>query len=163
MTKFLLVIFFIFFSNVSLSQTVNSENFIYTKVYQCGPKEYDSSNITVVELWGYYLLHFDKFNNVIILNDGIQFKSFEKTLYSDLYYQNGGEQTLNFSKNNNSYIFKLITKPFRPELNEEYLVSTLIFDETNLTYQVRNSRQNNKKETTKTFPITTGFCFKENL
>lgn len=161
--KFFLIIFFIFLSNVSFSKNVTSKSFIYNKIYECGPKKYDMFEVDQVGLYKYYFIHFDQYNNVVILNDKVQFKSFEKTLNSQLYYQNGGEHTLEFSKNDDSYIFKLITKLFRPLPDQEYSVGTLIFDETNLTYQVRVSRQNNKKQTTKTFPVTTGFCTKIKL
>jgi hypothetical protein len=163
MTKILLIIFFIFLSNVSLSQNMTSEKFIYNKLYECGPKKYEMFEVDQVELYKYYFIHFDKYNNVVILNDRVQFKSFEKIVNSELYHQNGGEHTLEFSKNDSSYIFKLITKLFRPVPNQEYSVGTLIFDETNLTYQIRISRQNNKKQTTKTFNIRTGFCTKIKL
>ena len=140
--KYFLIILFIFLTNVSFSKNITSKSFIYKKVYECGPKKWNGFEVNELDLYKYFFIHFDKFNNVVILNDGIQFKSFEKTSDTQLYYQNGGERTLNFSKNGNTYIFNLMTKEFRSKFKGGYFIRTLIFNYDNLTYQVRNSRQN---------------------
>ena len=142
---------------------MTSENFVYTKVYECGPKKWNTLKIDSFDLYKFYLINIDQYNNVVILNNQKQFKSFEKSVTSQLYHQNGGEQTLTFSKNDTGYIFNLIQKEFRPKFNGGYHVQTLIFDEINLTYQTRGSRQNNKKQTIETFTSTMGFCIKVNL
>ena len=57
---------------------MTSEDFVYTKVYICGPKKWSIFYIPHIDLIYYHFIHFDQFGNVVILNNGDQFKSFEK-------------------------------------------------------------------------------------
>ena len=76
-------------------------------------------------------IHFDQFGNVVILNDGNQFKSFEKTVQSDLHQKPGGELNLTFRKNDHDYLFYLKRKGFDGKSS----VRTIVFNDTKLTYQ----------------------------
>ena len=78
---------------------------------------------------------------------------------SKLHFQNGGEKTIEFTENEGTYIFDLITKNYR--LNRGYYdVTTLIFDEKNLSYQLRKTQQTSQREVIETNSPTFGFCEK---
>ena len=79
---------------------------------QKSAKKWSIFYIPHIELIYYHFIHFDQFGNVVILNDGNQFKSFEKTVQSDLHQKPGGELNLTFKKNDNDYLFNLTRKGF---------------------------------------------------
>ena len=83
---------------------MTSKDFVYTKVYICGPKKWSIFYIPHIELIYYHFIHFDQFGNVVIVNDGNQFKRFEKTVQSDLHQKPGGELNLTFRKNDHDYL-----------------------------------------------------------
>ena len=169
--KFLLLLILLLIPNVSFSENVTSKTFEYTKVYDCGPKKYQKREITEFETLRYYLIHFDKNENVVIWNGSKEFKSFEKTISTNLYRHHGGERTLNFTKNDATYIFNLIERSIDPLLTGYYELNsttTLIFDEKNLTYQIRTMSEVYKTQKTESLDnkmVSTGrgkagFCLK---
>jgi tRNA splicing endonuclease len=136
---------------------MNSEDFIFSEIFECGKKrELFSSSKTSSN----YFIHFDENNNVVILHEGIQYKSFESTILSQLYFQNGGEHLLKFSENDDVYIFELIKREYRKAFEGQSYTVTLIFDKNRLTYQSQSSRQNSNGETYIVYDDyrKTGFC-----
>ena len=69
----------------------------------------------------------------MILNNQRQFKSFEKSISSNDRFRIGGERTLTFTQQYPHFIFNLYEKSNRNTDTN----TTLIFDESNLTYQER--------------------------
>jgi len=137
---------------------MNSEDFIFSEIFECGKKR---EPFSLTKTRGTYFIHFDKNNNVVILSDGIQYKSFESTILSHLHFQNGGEHLLKFSENDDVYIFELIKREYRKELEGQSFTDTLIFDKNRLTYQSQSSRQNSNGETYLVYDDyrKTGFCY----
>ena len=96
MRTLFVTIFLLFVAVSCFSKPMTSKDFVYTKVYICGPKKWSIFYVPHIELIRYHFIHFDQFGNVIILNDGRQFKSFEKTVQPDLHQKPGGELYLTF-------------------------------------------------------------------
>ena len=135
---------------------MNSKDFVYTKVYICGPKKWSIFYIPHIELIYYHFIHFDQFGNVVILNNGNQFKSFEKTVQSNLHQKPGGELNLTFKKIDHVYLFDLKRKGFDGGSS----VRTIVFNETELTYRDRLSKINESGETDSTKTFKSGSCYK---
>ena len=151
-----LTTFLIFVFGSCYSKPMTSEDFVYTKVYICGPKKWSIFYIPHIELIYYHFIHFDQFGNVVILNDGDQFKSFEKTVQSDLHQKPGGELNLTFRKNDRDYLFDLKRKGFDGKSS----VRTIVFNETKLTYQDRQTKLNKSGETESTKVFNPGLSSK---
>ena len=161
MQLFVLLAVVILGSGIAHAQRMTSEEFKYSKVYTCGPEKYDGHKVNNWDLYKYYLIHFDDQNNVVILNDKVQYQSFETINLSKLYFQNGGQRSLEVTAKDGVYIFELLSKGFRYE--DVYFVKTLIFNETNLTYQVRNTDQNLDRQIIHTYTTKSGFCYLEDI
>ena len=65
-----LTTFLIFVFGSCYSKPMTSEDFVYTKVYICGPKKWSIFYIPHIELIYYHFIHFDQFGNVVILCQG---------------------------------------------------------------------------------------------
>ena len=156
MRTLFVTIFLLFVSVSCFSQPMTSKDFVYTKVYICGPKKWSIFYIPHIELIYYHFIHFDQFGNVVILNNGDQFKSFEKTVQSDLHQKPGGELNLTFRKNDHDYLFYLKRTGFDGKSS----VRTIVFNYTKLTYQDIQSKLNKSGETVSTKVFKPGLCYK---
>ena len=124
--------------------------FKYATTFTCGPKELEGfSNFrNLRERYWYYFFNIAADGEFIVLNDDIQYKSFEETELIQLFHQNGGTFTVSHEDvlGNNVYKFKDISK-------NPIWIKTLIIDRDTKTYVSRVSVGE------KNFKPNFGICF----
>ena len=103
-----------------------ASSFKYATTFTCGPKELEGfSNFrNLRERYWYYFFNIAADGEFIVLNDDIQYKSFEETELIQLFHQNGGTFTVSHEEvlGNNVYRFKDISK-------NPIWIKTLIIDQ----------------------------------
>ena len=131
-------------------QSTIASDFKYMNTFTCGPKELvglDSFK-TLSDRYWYYFFNIDTNGDFVILNDDIQYKSFEQTKLIQLYHQNGGVFIVSREEvfGNDIYKFKDISK-------NPVWIKTLIIDRQAKTYIARVSVGD------KHFKPSVGICF----
>ena len=161
MNRVIFILILVLIPNLSFSKTMTSEDFVYSKIYVCGPKKIVSyDKLVPSDLQYYYIIHFDKHKNIVVSNNRKQYQSFEPIKYSDLTYQSGGEVWLEFTEiEDNIYKMNLITKIYNKNITYKYWVQTLIFNENDLTYQRRITTKDSNEKVILTLPPSIGFCY----
>ena len=112
-----------------------SKDFRYEKVIACGPKKIDFfDDIPRIESWQYFYIHTSSNGDFVMLNNDYQYKSFEETIYSDTYLQNGNKTSASLEMENGILKYKLINK-WRAETR----VRNFMLDTNTMTYTSRIS------------------------
>ena len=144
-----------------LSGNANAaEYFKYKSIVGCGPKEvYDLNNLEPYQSWKYYFIHIAAdTGQVVIYNDGIEYATFEKKRYSQLWMQNHKITSLKIKKDEvtNIYQFELISE-FDQSHQEEHkkLVNFFNFNVESMTFNHRRVGYPSKKK----YEATTGICW----
>tara|TARA_B100000787_G_C16112607_1_gene258792 strand:+ start:286 stop:795 length:510 start_codon:yes stop_codon:yes gene_type:complete len=124
------------FVTLVYAQPVVASDFKYAATFTCGPKKLEGlGNFkNLGDRFWYYFFNIAANGDFVVLNDDIQYKSFEQTKTIQLFHQNGGTFTVSSETvlGNDIYKFKDVSR-------NPVWIKTLIIDREAKTYISRVS------------------------
>jgi len=98
---------------LTISFSVQANEFEYEEVFTCGPKELDEY-ITYKSLgmsrYEYFFVNTARDGKFVILNNDIQYTNFRDTVISNLYQQNGGTFRASMKEIDGVAVYRLVNK-----------------------------------------------------
>tara|TARA_A100001015_G_C14692127_1_gene594878 strand:- start:124 stop:645 length:522 start_codon:yes stop_codon:yes gene_type:complete len=126
-------------------------------VFYCGPKQLNSPHnvwINSNQKRDYYYFQIAKDGDFVVLNDGVQYKNFGKTIVEDTYYELGGTYYARHKNENGVDIFTL-TREYFSGYSTPVKTTTIMVNLDSKTYTERTFRDGKYYE-----PLM-GFCWKK--